>query len=473
MAEDYTNLAKQLEGLKNQVASLAKRAGGMLSSADFRQWVITREKDADYEELRKLFENRKWDELGKKKKERGFIIDPYDELNMTPFSYDLSIGDEIFSVRKKDRMRKRLPYDIAPGETAILLTKEFIALPPCYSATVWPRFNLVREGIFQSMVKIDPTWYGQLGVAVTNFSPRTINLKEEMAFGTLVLYELCNETDIDLWQPDRLPSVRVKIPDIIPIRGSLQQKLEDLKLTNTCWVEGSELVVSGLKRSSYEKLCSIDSSKPWQDIAKEAKKTWLEYTDPKTKRKSIGMEALEMQNLEKLVEGPPMGEAIDANKVKTTTITLDALYDAAVEYGKPFDLVAAIPTSILQEVKKELVPRIEADVGARLFPQIVQLTLRVLALLSLIGVAVALASKYFDLQKTWIGVVALITIPVMLVVLIVTFGKFPQQQEKCAERKQDGVHIPEPSRNKDIEKEYRSPKLAAFVLRLLSPLKKK
>jgi hypothetical protein len=72
----------------------------------------------------------------------------------------------------------------------------------------------------------------------------------------------------------------------------------------------------------------------------------------------------------------------------------------AVEHGRPFDLMAAIPSSILKQVEKELVPRIEAEVGARLFPQIVQLTLRVLALLSLIGVAIALAAKYFDVQST-------------------------------------------------------------------------
>jgi len=176
----------KLDDLEKQIEELKKRGAGMLSSKDFRERVITEKKEKykeKYIEIKNAFFERDWNKVG-----RSFIIEPYDELNLTPFSYDLSIGNEIFSVRKKDRMRKRLPYHVEPGETIIVLTKEFIALPPCYSATVWPRFNLVREGIFQSMVKIDPTWYGKLGVAITNFSSRTIKLIEGKAFGTLILY---------------------------------------------------------------------------------------------------------------------------------------------------------------------------------------------------------------------------------------------------------------------------------------------
>lgn len=468
MAEGYGELAERLKELEKQFAEKRDRTGGVLSSKDFENLVIATEKDAQkYEELKTAFVNRDWKKVG-----RRFIIEPYDALNLTPFSYDLSIGDEIFSVQKPDRIRKRLPYPMAPGETVILLTKEYVALPPCYSATIWPRFNLVREGIFQSMVKIDPTWYGHLGVAASNLSPRTVPLKEDMAFGTLVLYELSSDTNIDLWQPEKLPTVRVKIPDI-PLRGNLQQELRERKLTSICWVEGDELVVRGLKKSSYEKLYLIDNSQPWQETARRAKEAWLKCSHPTTKRKSIGMDALEMKDLANLIEGSPMGESVDPEKVRVATVTPDALRNTAVEYGKPFDLVAAIPASILQQVRKELVPSIEAEVGARLFPHLVQLTLRVLALLSLIGVAIALSAKYFDVKNTWLGVVAVSAIPLMLIFLIFIFGKFPRQKENWTECKQSGSHNSVPTGNTDIEAEYRCPKLVSFVLRLLSPLKKK
>jgi len=49
--------------------------GGMLSSTDFRQRVITREKDSDYAKLKELFESRNWDELRNEKKEKSFIYE--------------------------------------------------------------------------------------------------------------------------------------------------------------------------------------------------------------------------------------------------------------------------------------------------------------------------------------------------------------------------------------------------------------
>jgi hypothetical protein len=118
--------------------------GGMLSSADFRARVITRDNDENFAELKDLFENRKWGELENKGKKAGFIIDPYDELNLTPFSYDLSIGDEVFSCRTESRSSFAIGDEddhkhwhwMQPGETVIVRTNEYIALPQCYSATL-------------------------------------------------------------------------------------------------------------------------------------------------------------------------------------------------------------------------------------------------------------------------------------------------------------------------------------------------
>ena len=425
--ENSKTVEERIAALETEIKELKKRGGGMLSSADFRTRIVHKErKDCDYEKMKKAFLERDWVSVG-----RRFIIDEFEELNLTPFSYDLSIGDEIFSVRKAHRIRRRLPYDLEPGETIILLTKEFIALPPCYSATVWPRFNLVREGVFQSMVKIDPTWYGQLGVAVSNLSPRIIKLEEDMAFGTLVLYELSNETDIDLWRPKELPSVRVKIPKI-PIRDNLQQELQKLKLTNICWVEGEELFVRGLKKSSYKKLCALDSSEPWQKTASEAKDAWLKYKDQDTKRKSIGMEALEMENLEKLVEGPPMGESLYREKVRETEVTSDALCDAAVDHGKPFDLVANIPKMVMETFVGEIAPRIRAEVEASVFPKTVTLTLTVLGFISLIiAITAYLIDKYRQESPLegidWPGTVAVIIIVIgitsIIAFLALIFGR--------------------------------------------------
>ncbi len=484
MAKEENNKTpeERIAALEEEVKKLKKRGGGMLSSNNFRKRVIFKRNDDDesYAKIEAWFRKREWDSAKAEKEIREykdtpdvyprkcFIIEPYDELNLTPFSYDLSIGNEILSVRKKDPIRKRLPYKVMPGETVIVLTREFIALPPCYSATVWPRFKLVKEGVFQSMVKIDPTWYGKLGVAITNLSPRTIPLTEGMALGTLVMYELSSNTDLDLWKPEKLKDIRVEIPNI-PIRKTLQKELVDRGLINVCWVEDNSLVVRGLKKSSYDDLRKIDGSKPWLDTVEKAKAKWLECRHGE--RRSIGMEALGMEDLEKLVEGSAMGETVDPEQVKAGMVTQDALREMAIEYGKPFDLLAAIPKSILEKVEKEIVPHVGPQVGAKLYPQIVQLTLRVLGLLSLIGVAVALAAKYFDLEKTWIGILAILTIAVMYVVMIFIFRQSSADEGKGSTQSKQSVGSAAPI-STQVQEEYRLPRLVGAILKVIERMRK-
>ena len=480
--ENSKTVEERVAALEAEIKKLKKRGGGMLSSSDFRKRVIFKRnaEDESWRKIEGLFRKRDWENAKKEirtykgettvEPRKCFIINPFDLLNLTPFSYDLSIGRDIVSVREKKRIRYPVPYNMAPRETVVVLTEEFIALPPCYSATVWPRFNLVREGVFQSMVKIDPTWYGKLGVAMTNLSPRTITLEEGMSFATLILYELANDTDINLWEPENLECVRVAIPTI-PIRDKLQDKLEELELTTNCWVENGKLVVRALKKEHFEKLCELDHSQPWQKTVREAKEKWLDFKDSRGWR-SIGMGALGMENLMKLTGTSSIGESVDPEKVKSIDVSKEVLYRIAVENGKPFDLIANIPSFILEKVEKEIVPRLEAEVGARLYPQIIQLTLRVLALLSLVGVAVALAAKYFDVKQTWLGVVAVLAISVMLVVLVCIFGKFPQvkgESEGKVHSEKSSVSV----ENIEIEKEYRFPRLAKLVFGVLSRLKKK
>ncbi len=177
------------------VEDISGPTGGMLSSADFRKRIIKQ----DIPQMKEYFRERKWKKLPN---ERSFILDPFDPLNLTSFSYDLSVGNEAFSCRSESRgsfsikENKENAYWIQPGETVIVRTVEYIALPRWYSATVWPRFDFVREGIFQSMVKIDPTWYGQLGVALTNLSPTEYPIWQGKRFATLILFELVEKTDI-------------------------------------------------------------------------------------------------------------------------------------------------------------------------------------------------------------------------------------------------------------------------------------
>ncbi|HUS73806.1 MAG TPA: hypothetical protein VMY06_12145 [Sedimentisphaerales bacterium] len=202
----------------------------MLSGSDIRTRIICKEEVEGY---LKFFEARDWkgisertwkqtngNEADKPGWKKRFVITNYNELNVTPFSYDLSLGDQIFSIQKPKTgliaLKEEMPYPLKPGETVVVITAEKVAIPHAYSATVWPRFNMVKRGVFQSMVKIDPTWYGKLAVAMINLSPATVELEQGEAFATLLLYELSKESDVDLWKLEDIQKQGIELEERIP-----------------------------------------------------------------------------------------------------------------------------------------------------------------------------------------------------------------------------------------------------------------
>jgi deoxycytidine triphosphate deaminase len=290
--------------------------------------------------MKELFRHRKWGDIQKKcGNEKSFIIDPFDPLNLTPFSYDLKIGDEAFSCMSESHGSFRLSRDeksaywMLPGETVIIRTDEYIALPPCYSATVWPRFNFVREGIFQSMVKIDPTWYGKLGIALTNLSPTEYPIWMGREFATLVLYELTSSTDITLYRSGEIlnESEQVEVPlGGIEIKG-WESKIKEKGLEGKCIIQDDNLVIKiALKPEEFKKLMQIDD-----------RENWTKAIEKSMRMKTMG--ALGLPELDLILEKDPKGKRIKREKIASEKCTEEALTKAAVERGKPFDLVANLP----------------------------------------------------------------------------------------------------------------------------------
>jgi len=451
--------------------------GGMLSIVDLRAQIVPAE---NVEKYLSLFEERDWKGIIEKfgeNYERKFVIKDYNELNLTPFSYDLSIGHQLFSIQRPDPrvmpITKEHPYRMEPGETVLVITREYIALPPCYSATVWPRFKMVRSGIFQSMVKIDPTWYGKLAVAMSNLSPATLTIKRDEPFGTLVLYELSKPADVDLWKNDDLEEVDLALRNEIE---PWKQRLDDFLYNNPelqghCRLAGNVLKIKGIKRSQLEELESFDCSNVWKEFVKEIGNKWAEAKHPKRERRMIGMEGLGMMDLEPILQGATRGERVERKAIEIGC-RQEELISAAIQYGKPFDIIANIPKLVEENIERECIPRIHAEVVERLFPQIVQLTIRVIALLSLIGAVIALAGQYFQGKANWLGIVALIVIPVMYFSLIWVLHKLSRGSGNSS-LKEDKPPPLIPRGNTEIEKEYRFPRLVSFVFGLLSRLKKK
>ncbi|HUU18494.1 MAG TPA: hypothetical protein VMW72_15190 [Sedimentisphaerales bacterium] len=391
--------------------------GGILSVVDLRGRIVPAK---DVEEYLSLFEKRDWDGISKLGKdgenyEKKFVITDYNELNLTPFSYDLSIGEQVFSIQKPEQevyeLEPSANYLLEPGETVVVLTKELIAIPHAYSATVWPRFNMVRSGVFQSMVKIDPTWYGKLAVAMSNLSPAVKELKAGEAFATLLLYELSKPTDVDLWKHEDIKNIEIDVTVPPEFKESLR-RLDDFlfetgDLRKFCRLEESILKVNAIKRSRTDALMPFDKSDKWKEFVKNVAETWARATHPVTKNRMIVMEALGMKNLWDIVKDAGYKGRIEAGDIYGKTCSEEDLVAAAKQYGKPFDLVAKIPRTIQTMIEKEIAPRIETEIESSIFPRVITLMFSVLGFLSLIVAVLALVGKLLLSESTLVTLITL------------------------------------------------------------------
>lgn len=399
--------------------------GGMLSIVDLRAQIVPAKNVEGY---LSLFEKRDWDgiiETFGEIYERKFVIKDYNELNLTPFSYDLSIGHQLFSIQRPDprvvSITDEQPYGMEPGETVVVITKEYIALPPCYSATVWPRFKMVRSGIFQSMVKIDPTWYGKLAVAMSNLSPATQVIERDKPFGTLVLYELSVPADVDLWKHINLEEVDVQLPEELE---GLQDQLDNFlfaneKLKGHCRIKGNILKIRGIKREQLEALNGFYRSKPWRDFVEVIGNTWAEAKHSKIGRskigrRMIGMEGLGMMDLEPILQGATRGERVKREVIEIGKCRQEELISAAIQYGKPFDIFARIPDTIVKRIEDETIPKIEAEIQSKIQTRVIVLVFSLFGFISLVLTILVMlwrlgGKDFLEKFSNWPGLYAVLT----------------------------------------------------------------
>lgn len=156
----------------------------IISDTSLKELVIP---DEEHKVARKWYQKRDWVSI-----KGRILIDPFDIKNLGPFNYDLCVGNEIFALKSKRKISLNTSKEvfIEPGDVFLVLTQEYIGLPREYAASAMPRFVLVREGIIQSMTKIDPTWYGKIVVAIVNHSKKRFGLRKSQAFCTLIIHKL-------------------------------------------------------------------------------------------------------------------------------------------------------------------------------------------------------------------------------------------------------------------------------------------
>lgn len=137
------------------------------------------------EEWKEKWKSGKWDEIKNK-----ILILPFDSNKIELNVYNLSIGDEYVSLRDPlNPKRIDRQVTIEPGETVLILTEEYIALPKNIVGLVIPKARLIFEGILINATRVDPTWYGKLLIAVTNITKNRITMDKGKTFCSIYFIE--------------------------------------------------------------------------------------------------------------------------------------------------------------------------------------------------------------------------------------------------------------------------------------------
>ncbi|HIJ72076.1 MAG TPA: dCTP deaminase [Planctomycetes bacterium] len=122
-------------------------------------------------------------------------IKPYELNKVESASYDLSVGGEAMVSDKEEKIilseGTYRPLRLEAGDFALVLTREYIKMPPDIAGQIGMRSSLARKGlILLAGMQIDPGFEGHLRFGLYNASPRTIFLDFGDPLCTIELHQL-------------------------------------------------------------------------------------------------------------------------------------------------------------------------------------------------------------------------------------------------------------------------------------------
>jgi len=129
-----------------------------------------------------------------------------DHSNVTGIACELTIGPEVFLTSEdaprilfdpKSNSGQCSPYfSIKPGEFAVLITHEYLYLPPKVMGFLSTRNSYKQRGLINiSGFHIDPGFHGRLIFTVYNAGPGSITLEFRDRVFMLMFAELTDDTD--------------------------------------------------------------------------------------------------------------------------------------------------------------------------------------------------------------------------------------------------------------------------------------
>lgn len=107
-------------------------------------------------------------------KNNQLSIDPFNDKNLTPNGYDLSI-DEVY-IKKTGQHIKEGKARIPPLSWFAISTKEFVKMGPQITSQLWIRSSYARKGIMASFGKVDAGFHGTLTISCFNSNDEEIEI---------------------------------------------------------------------------------------------------------------------------------------------------------------------------------------------------------------------------------------------------------------------------------------------------------
>jgi len=101
-------------------------------------------------------------------------IEPFNEKNLTPNGYDLSI-DEVY-IRKSEEHIKEGIATIPPLTWFAISTREFVKMGPQITSQLWIRSSYARKGVMASFGKVDAGFHGTLTISCFNSNNEELSI---------------------------------------------------------------------------------------------------------------------------------------------------------------------------------------------------------------------------------------------------------------------------------------------------------
>lgn len=126
-------------------------------------------------------------------KKGELLIDPFDEGQIQPASYDFRVGAEAVTTSSEgviDLTQKKY-FVLKPGDFGIVISHEIVKLGPQYVARFGLRSSLARKGLIATTgPQIDPGFHGRLIIGITNLTPQDISITHLDKFLTVEFHKL-------------------------------------------------------------------------------------------------------------------------------------------------------------------------------------------------------------------------------------------------------------------------------------------